>query len=95
MAGGAKVSLSMGVQVGMGSLSLVPVVGRDGKDKKYLTRLAQVSDYSACTPDEDYYKKIVDDVSIRVLLGKAQKKSGLDSVLSVYWLYRRLDGASR
>jgi len=40
---------------------------------KYLTRLAQVSDYSACTPDEDYWQKIVDDVSIRVLLGKAPK----------------------
>jgi len=29
-------------------------------------------------PDEDYWQKIVDDVSIRVLLGRLQK-SGLDS----------------
>jgi len=56
MAGGAKVSLSMGVQVGMGSLSLIPpaVMAKI----KYLTDWLQVSDYSACTPTKITGKKL-------------------------------------
>jgi len=94
MAGGAKVSLSMGVRYGQFKPD-VPVVGRD-KDKSISPRLAPSQTILLAHPDEDYWQKIVDDVSIRVLLGKAKKSRGWTQYwYPVYWLYRRLDGASR